>query len=332
MDIHAFAAHGPRHDLVPFTYTAAPLGPDQVTIRITHCGICQSDVHLLDEHLPGMSSYPFVGGHEIVGTVDELGGAVRHLAVGQRVGVGPYRGACLHCDACTHGSENLCAQKQLTVMGHHGGFADAIRVDASFAFPIPDEIPSAEAAPLLCAGLTVYAPLARTTPEMRIGIAGIGGLGHLAIQFAARRGNHVTVLSTTAGKEADARALGAHDFVVANDPASLARAAGRLDFLLITSFGATDWAATLGLLAPGGRACLVGSSMSPIGIPAALLIMGQQAIEGSAAGGRGAMRDMLAFAARHRIQPQLERMPWAKINEAVDRVRRGVARYRVVLE
>jgi uncharacterized zinc-type alcohol dehydrogenase-like protein len=332
LQIHAHAAHGPRHDLVPFTYTAEPLGADQITIRISHCGICQSDVHLLDDHYGGMTRFPFVGGHELVGTVAEVGPAVRHLAVGQRVGVGPYRGACLHCDLCSHGRDNLCAKKQLTVVGHHGGFADAIRVDAGFAFPIPDEIPSAEAAPLLCAGLTVYAPLSRTTPEMRVGVMGVGGLGHLAIQFAARRGNHVTVVSTTPSKEADARALGAHDFVVSTDAAAVARAAGRLDLLLITSFGAVDWASILGLLGPGGRACLVGSSLTPIGIPAAMLITGQQAIEGSAAGSRAAMRDMLAFAARHGVRPQIERMPWARINEAVERVRRGDARYRVVLE
>src|SRR5512139_2529524 len=218
MSFHAYAAHARKGPLVPFVYDPSPLGPHDVEIRITHCGICHSDVHLVDGDW-GVGSYPMVPGHEIVGTVAALGPEARHLETGQRVGVGWQRGACLGCDLCGTGDENLCPRNEATCVDHHGGFADRIRVDGRFAFPIPDALASENAAPLLCGGATVYSPLRRwVKPPMRVGVVGIGGLGHLALQFARAMGCEVTAISSSPDKAAEARGFGAHHFLATREP------------------------------------------------------------------------------------------------------------------
>ncbi len=330
--IRAFAASASQAPLSSMEYDPGPLGLREVRIDITHCGVCHSDISLIDDH-HGMAAFPVIAGHEIVGTVAAVGDAVEHLSVGQRVGVGPYRASCLHCHTCTSGRENLCPDRELTVLGHHGGFAEAIQVPAAFAFPIPDGLPSKFAAPLLCAGLTVYAPITRySTPESRVGVMGIGGLGHLAIQIASRRGAEVTVFSTSASKEAEARAFGAHHFVNVNDAEALAAAARSVDLLLSTTYAAVQWSTYLATLRPDGVLCNVGASMAPLDIPAALLTLDQLTIAGSAAGSRADMQSMLEFCARHEVAPQVESMPMSEINAALDRVRSREVRYRVVLE
>lgn len=330
--ILTYAAQAAKQPVQPLEYDPGALGPDEVRIDITHCGICASDVSMVDDEF-GMSTFPLVGGHEIVGTIAAVGGAVSHLTVGQRVGVGPYRAACLHCACCTGGRENLCQDKQLTIMGHHGGFANAIQLSAAFAFPLPDALASELAAPLLCAGLTVYAPIARhSSPTSRVGVIGMGGLGHLAIQIASRRGSEVTVFSTSPSKEEEAKRFGADHFINIKDPQELAGATGTIDLLLSTTYAAVQWSSYLPVLRPDGHLCNVGASMSPIDIPAAMLTLSQLTISGSAAGSRKDMIEMLAFCARHRIAPQIERMPMTEINAALDRVRNREARYRMVLE
>jgi uncharacterized zinc-type alcohol dehydrogenase-like protein len=330
--IHAYAAREVGGSLSRFDYTPPALGLGDVRIDVTHCGICHSDLHLIDNEL-GNTVFPFVPGHEIVGRVSAVGAGVTHLSVGQRVGVGPFRHACLHCALCANGQDNLCPHLQFTILGHHGGFANAIQVSASHAFAIPDALESALAAPLLCAGLTVYAPLrAHTDAATRVGVLGIGGLGHLAVQYARARGSEVTVFSTTAAKEEQARKLGADRFIVLNDPAALASAAGSIDFLLSTGFGAIEWMGLMSLLRPNGRLCIVGSSLAPLNVPAGLLIMSQHTISGSAAGSRADMMEMLEFSARRRIHPWIETLPLAEVNKGLARVRSGDVRYRLVLE
>ena len=254
MGFRAYAAHEEKGPLAPFVYEPAELGSNDVEIRISHCGICHSDVHLVDGDW-GASGYPMVPGHEIVGTVASAGPAVRHLAVGQRVGVGWQCGACLECEWCVSGQENLCAQEEATCVERPGGFAERIRVDGRFAFPIPDALRSEHAAPLLCGGVTVYAPLARfARPSLRVGVVGIGGLGHLALQFARAMGCEVTALSTNPAKRAEALAFGAHRFVAAGDSKALRAAAQSLDFVLSTAFLAQDWKGLLRMLRPERRA------------------------------------------------------------------------------
>lgn len=330
--ISAYAARGAGQTLESFSYDPGELGADEVRIKVTHCGICHSDVSLIDdEH--GMASFPVVAGHEVVGEVTAVGARVRHLAVGQRVGVGPLRDACLRCDLCARGLDNLCPERQFTILGHFGGFADAAQVPAAFAFPIPDALTSAAAAPLLCAGLTVYAPLARLSePGDHVGIMGIGGLGHLAIQIAHRRGSQVTVLSTSPGKEEEARRFGAHHFINVREPQALKEAAGTLDLLLSTTYANVKWSEYMPLLRPNGHLCNVGASMAVLDVPLGLLTLSQTSVSGSSAGSRADMQAMLAFCARHQVAPQVQSMPLSDINAALDRVRERKARYRIVVE
>ncbi len=331
MSFHAYAAHARKGPLVPFVYDPSPLGPHDVEIRITHCGICHSDVHLVDGDW-GVGSYPMVPGHEIVGTVAALGPEVRHLEAGQRVGVGWQRGACLSCESCAAGEENLCLRNEATCVDHHGGFADRIRLDGRFAFPMPEGLESESAAPLLCGGATVYSPLRRwVKPSMRVGVVGIGGLGHLALLFARAMGCDVTAISSSPDKEGAARSLGARRFLATREPKALASVAGTLDFVLSTVYVAQDWMGLLGALRPNGVLCFVGAPAEPLKLPIGALLGGQKTVTTSAIGGRSAIREMLDFAARHAIAARTHVQPLAKADAAFDEVRKGRARYRIVL-
>jgi uncharacterized zinc-type alcohol dehydrogenase-like protein len=331
MSFHAYAARSARGALQPFVYEPAALAPHDVEIRISHCGICHSDVHLVDGDWGG-GAFPMVPGHEIVGAVAALGPEVRHLEIGQRVGVGWQRGACLACDRCAVGDENLCAGSEATCVGHHGGFADRIRLDSRFAFPIPDPLPSESAAPLLCAGITVYSPLVRwVRPSMKVGVVGIGGLGHLGLQFARAMGCEVTALSASPDKEEEARAFGAHHFLAVREAGALRKAAGALDFVLSTVFLPQDWRGLIGALRPNGVLCLVGAPAEPLRLRVEALLDGQKTVTTSATGGRPAIRAMLAFAVRHAVAAKVQVRPLAEATAALDEVRRGLGRYRVVL-
>jgi uncharacterized zinc-type alcohol dehydrogenase-like protein len=331
MSFHAHAAHSKKSALKPFVYEPLPLGPHDVEIRISHCGICHSDVHLVDGDW-GMGSYPMVPGHEIVGAVTALGPEVRHLEAGARVGVGWQRGACLACDSCIAGDENLCAHNVATCVGNYGGFADRVRLDSRFAFPIPEGIASESAAPLLCGGATVYSPLRRwVKPSMRVGVVGIGGLGHLGLQFASAMGCEVTAISSTPDKEDEARSFGAHRFIATREAKALSSAASSLDFILSTVFATPDWDALLGALRPNGVLCLVGATSEPLSVQAFTLLGAQKTVTGSAIGGRPAIREMLAFAARHGVAAKTQVRPLAEADAALGDVRKGKARYRIVL-
>jgi uncharacterized zinc-type alcohol dehydrogenase-like protein len=331
VSFHAYAAHAKKGALVPFVYEPSPLGPHDVEIRISHCGICHSDVHLVDGDW-GVGTYPMVPGHEIVGTVAALGPEVRHLEAGQRVGVGWQRAACLSCDSCAVGEENLCARNEATCVDHHGGFADRIRLDGRFAFPIPDALASEKAAPLLCGGVTVYSPLRRwVKPSMKVGVVGIGGLGHLALRFARAMGCEVTAVSSSPDKEPEARSFGAHHFVATRDPKALRSAAGTLDFVLSTVFVSQDWRALLAALRPNGVLCFVGAPAEPLKLAVGALLDGQKAVTASAIGGRPAIREMLSFAARHGIAAKVQVRPLAEADVALAETRKGRARYRFVL-
>lgn len=331
MSIHAFAARTPKGKIEAFSYEPAPLGPHDIEIRISHCGICHSDVHQVDGDW-GIGTYPMVPGHEIVGSVAALGPEVVQFQAGDRVGVGWQRGACLSCEACGHGDENLCAANQATCVGHHGGFADRIRLDSRFAFPIPAALASEVAAPLLCGGVTVYSPLRRLArPSMRVGVVGIGGLGHLGLQFARAMGCEVTAISSTPDKQAEARSFGAHRFLATREPKALAAAAGSLDVILSTVFVSQDWMSLLTALRPNGTLCLLGIPGEPVTVHAGALVLAQKSLTGSVIGGRPAIREMLEMAARHGVAAKVQAHPLAEADAALDAVRRGRARYRVVL-
>jgi len=332
MSIACWAAFAAKEGLRPFQYEPKELGPREVEINVTHCGICHSDLHLIDNDW-GISTYPLVPGHEIIGTVSAVGTNVENLRAGRRVGVGWQCGACLDCDQCRRGEENLCLRNQPTCVGHYGGFGKSVRVDSRFAFPLPDGLESSTAAPLLGAGVTVFTPLRafEVTPVMRVGVIGIGGSGHLALQFARAFGCEVTAFSSTPAKEQEAREFGAHHFVVSGDSAAIAKAANSFDFLLSTTTADLDWIAYMNVLRPRGKLCLVGAAPKPLTLPAFAFIVGQKTVCGSSVGGRATMVEMLGFAARHGIKAQAELMPMSTANAAVAKVAGNQARYRMVL-
>jgi len=330
--IQGLAAHAAGAELLPFRYDPGQLGLQEVEIGISHCGICHSDIHLISNDW-GISQYPFIPGHEIIGTVTALGSAVRSLKVGQRVGLGWQSNSCGQCEWCTRGMENLCPESEGTCVHRHGGYADRVRANARFVIPIPDALPSEQAAPLLCGGITVYNPL-RTrgiNPSSRVGVVGIGGLGHIAIQFARVFGAEVTAFSTSAAKEDEARALGAHDFVNTRETKSMREVAGSLDFVLSTINADQDWGIYIQALRPTGTLCFVGVPPSPVVIQAFSLISGIRSITGSPIGSPCQIKEMLDVAARHGVKAKTECFPMAKANDAIEKVKKNKVRYRAVL-
>ena len=332
MAISCYAAFQPGEQLKPYSHQTGKLGDWEVEIQITHCGLCHSDIHLIDNDWQ-ISTYPLVPGHEIVGIVRQVGAQVTGVKGGDRVGVGWQCGSCLQCEWCIRGEEHCCTQSAATCVGRPGGFAEAIRVDGRFAHPIPAVLSSEEAAPLLCAGITVYSPLRYlgAQPGSRVAILGIGGLGHLAIQYAKAMGCEVTAISTTRDKEKEARTFGAHHFLLSSDKSEMQKAAGSFDFILSTVFAKLDWPLLMNLLRTRGTLCIVGAGADAIQIPSDVLLMGQKGIRGSIIGSRTTMQEMLRFSALHSVRPKIEVVPLSAVNEAIEKVRKNQARYRMVL-
>jgi alcohol/geraniol dehydrogenase (NADP+) len=303
-----------------------------VEIGITHCGICHSDLHLISNDW-GMSQYPFIPGHEIIGSVTAVGSQVQSLKTGQRVGLGWQSNSCGVCEWCTRGLENLCASSEATCVHRHGGYASRVRANARFVVKIPDALLSEQAAPLLCGGITVYNPMRDNgvNPTSRVGVVGIGGLGHLAIQFARVFGAEVTAFSTSAAKEEEARALGAHHFVNTRESKAMKEVAGTHDFILTTANADQDWGVYIQSLRPTGTLCFVGVPPSPVSVQAFPLIAGIRSITGSPIGSPHRIREMLDVAARHNVKATTESFPMAKANEAIEKVKKNKVRYRAVL-
>ena len=330
--IRGLAAHAAGAELLSFRYDPGELGPQEVEIAISHCGVCHSDLHLIANDW-GISQYPFIPGHEIVGTVAAVGSDVRMLKEGQRVGLGWQSNSCGECEWCTRGMENLCANSEATCVHRNGGYADRVRANARFVIPIPEALASEGAAPLLCGGITVYSPLRAhgVNPASRVGVVGIGGLGHLAIQFARVYGAHVTAFSTSADKEEEARALGAHHFVNSRESKHMKETAGTQDFILTTANADQDWATLIQALRPTGTLCFVGVPPSPVAIQVFPVISGKRTITGSPIGSPSGLREMLDVAARHGVKAQTEVFAMAKANEAIEKVKKSKVRYRAVL-
>jgi uncharacterized zinc-type alcohol dehydrogenase-like protein len=294
--------------------------------------VCRSDIHLIDNDW-GNSKYPFVPGHEIVGTVSAVGEDVKDRTAGERVGIGWQADSCGICEWCRQGDEHLCANSQGVCVGRNGGYADAVRVNSRFAIPVPEGLDSENAAPLLCGGITVYSPMRKhgVGPFSRVGVVGIGGLGHLGLQFAKAFGAEVTALSTSKDKEAEALELGATGFVNTRDTAELKKVAGSFDFLLSTVSADQDWQALVNSLRPKGTLCIVGVPPSPIALQAFPLISGQRSVAGSPIGSPRDLHEMLGVAARHGVKAITERFAMVKANDAIAKVKKGKVRYRAVL-
>lgn len=330
--INGFATHAAGAELLPYKYEPGDLKQNEVEIAVSHCGVCYSDIHLIDNDW-GISQYPFIPGHEIVGKITATGATVLGFNVGDRVGVGWQANSCGHCEWCLQGAENLCADSQGTCVHRHGGYAERVRVNSRFVVAIPDALDSERAAPLLCGGITVYNPF-RThgiNPSSRVGIVGIGGLGHLALQFAHTFGAEVTAFSASPAKESEARSLGAHQFVNTRESKTLKKLAGYFDFILSTINADQDWNAYVNALRPRGTLCFVGAPAGPLSVSAMPLVFGQRVITGSPIGSPRMLVEMLDVAARHKVQAMTEAFPMAKVNDAVIKVKKNNVRYRAVL-
>jgi len=331
--IHAYAAHEPAGKLEPFEYVPGDLAPGQVEIDVLSCGICHSDLSMLDNQWE-MASFPLVPGHEVVGKVAAVGDGVTNVAVGDTVGLGWYSGSCLGCYRCMSGDHNLCAGAEGTIVGRHGGFGDTVRCQAEWAIPLPEELDVAKAGPLFCGGITVFNPIVQfdVRPTDRVGVIGIGGLGHMAVQFLSKWGCDITAFTSTDAKADEAQKLGAHRVVNSRDPVQLEAVAGSFDFILSTVNVDLDWASYLAALGPRGRLHSVGAVPSPIPVPAFGIIPGQKSVSGSPLGSPATIATMLEFCARHGIEAVTEHFPMSQVNDAMEHLRAGKARYRIVLD
>lgn len=334
MNVHALAAHAPGESLRPFEYETGPMNGHDCLIRVAACGLCHSDIHVVDNDWGG-PTYPMVPGHEAVGLVVEAGPLVTHLKIGDRVGVGWQSGACLHCLDCLRGNAQMCeVDQRATIIQQYGGFGDHMTVDARFAFPVPEGISTKAAGPLLCAGITVYSGLRHAGMKggQEIGVIGIGGLGHLAVQFAAKLGNRVTVFTSSPDKAEFAARLGASEAVVTGRDGGVTEKPSRpLDIILDTVAAAKDYNAYLSCLASDGVFNLVGVPSEPISLSVFSFQEKRRRIMGSPIGSPAEIMEMLALAERYSITPLVETFPFERANEAIQRVRDNRGRYRAVL-
>ena len=338
----AYAATSARAPLAPFTIERRPPGPQDVLIDILYCGVCHSDIHQARGEW-GNSSFPMVPGHEIVGRVQEVGSKVTKLKVGDLAGVGCIVDSCRNCPPCRAGMEQFCNNgAAMTYNGTemdrktptYGGYSTRVVVTEHFVMKIPAGLDPAGAAPLLCAGITTYSPLKRWNVKKgdQVGVVGLGGLGHMAVKLASSMGAEVTMLSTSASKEADARKLGASGFALTKDESTFKKLAGKFDFIIDTVSANHDINDYLGLLRPRGTMVLVGVPTEPAPIGAMSLLWGNKVLAGSAIGGMAETQEMLDYCAQHKIVSDIEMIPIQKINEAYERTIKSDVRYRFVID
>lgn len=329
---NSFAATEAGGTLKPYSYDPGPMKADEVEIKVISCGLCHSDLSMINNDWRS-SQYPLIPGHEVIGEITAVGQSVSHLSAGQTVGVGWTSHSCQHCSPCLSGRQQRCATGTSTIAGH-GGFADRIRVQHIWAVPLPEGIDAASAGPLFCGGITVFAPFVDfdLKPTDRVGVIGIGGLGHLAIQFANAWGCEVTAFTSSMDKEDELRELGAHRIVNSRDKDAIKAERGRFDFVLTTVNVSLPWPLFMRALRPNGKLITVGMVQEPMGIPAGMMIGGQKIVSGSDTGPPDMVAKMLEFCVRHDIKPMIETFPMDQCNEALERLHSGKARYRIVLE
>jgi uncharacterized zinc-type alcohol dehydrogenase-like protein len=337
-----YAAQSPTSPLTPFSFERRALRPNDVALDIHYCGICHSDLHQArnDWHF---STYPLVPGHEIVGRVTAIGSKVQTFKVGDPVAVGCIVDSCMECDQCRKGEEQLCRQgvtqtyngrDRLTNEPTYGGYSKNLVVREEFLLRVPEGLDLARAAPLLCAGITTYSPLRtwNAGPGSRVGVIGLGGLGHMAVKLAVGMGADVSVLSRTRDKEADALALGAARLLVSSDTAAMTKAASTFDLIIDTVPVKHDLNPYMPLLDVDGTLVLVGQ-IGPLNeLSSVPLILGRRRVSGSPIGGIAETQEMLDFCAQKNILPDCEMVRMDEINHAFDRLERADVRYRFVID
>jgi alcohol dehydrogenase (NADP+) len=341
----AFGATSPSSPLAAMSIPRRDPTPRDVQIEILFCGICHSDLHTVrDEWSSFMPTvYPAVVGHEIVGRVTKVGSAVKEHKPGDVVAVGCLVGSDRTCPQCQANLENLCAQGVFTYNAPdqhgtapvtYGGYSGSIVVDEHFVLRVPANLNLAGVAPLLCAGITTYSPLKRAGvgKGKKVGIAGLGGLGHMGVKFSRAFGAHTVAITTTPGKAADALRLGAHEVLISRNPDELAKHAGSFDFILDTISADHDINAYLNLLGHDGNLTLVGAPAKPMSVSAFSLIFGRRSLSGSLIGGIAETREMLEFCGRHNITSDVEVIPIQKVNEAYARLLKSDVKYRFCID
>lgn len=331
--IKAYAATEAGGELKPFEYDPGPLADHDVEIDVEYCGICHSDLSMLNNEW-GITQYPFVPGHEVAGKISAVGKHVSKFNVGDRVGLGWHAGYCNDCQTCTEGDHNLCSSAQGTIIGRHGGFADKVRAQATSVVALPEGLDTEQAGPLFCGGITVYNPMVQfdVKPTARVGVVGIGGLGHLALQFLNAWGCEVTAFTSSEAKRQEALELGAHHTLDSRDSEALKAAAGSFDLILSTVNVSLDWNGYINTLKPRGRLHLVGAVLEPVAVSVFALMGGQRSISSSPVGSPAVIAQMLDFAERHDIAPKVEVFDMADVNKAIEHLENGSPRYRVVLK
>jgi uncharacterized zinc-type alcohol dehydrogenase-like protein len=341
MRVNAYAAPAAGQPLAPTVIERRAVGPDDVLIQIEFAGICHSDIHTVNGDW-GPQPFPVVPGHEIVGVVTEVGSDVTRHRVGDRVGVGCMVSSCGECANCRRGDEQYCENGMVGTYAAtdrdgtttQGGYSTHVVVDASYVLSVPEGIDPAAAAPLLCAGITTYAPLRRwgAGPGRKVAIVGLGGLGHMAVKIAHALGAEVTVLSQSLKKQEDGLRLGADEYHATSDPSIFEQLAGRFDLIINTVSARIDLDAYLGLLAVDGTLVNVGAPAEPLSVNVFSLIGARRSFAGSMIGGIALTQEMLDFCAEHGIGAEVEVIAADQVNEAYERVLASDVRYRFVID
>ncbi|KAL3527470.1 hypothetical protein ACH5RR_012126 [Cinchona calisaya] len=338
----AWAARDKSGVLSPFNFSRRATDGHDVQLKVLYCGICHSDLHMIKNEW-GFTEYPIVPGHEIAGVVTEVGRKVQKFNIGDKVGVGCLVGSCRNCNKCAKDLENYCPAQILTYGSPYtdgtptyGGYSDIIVVDEHFAIRWPENFPLDAGCPLLCAGISTYSPLKYfelNKPGIHIGVVGLGGLGHVAVKFAKAFGAKVTVISTSAGKKQEAiEKLGADSFLLSGDPEQMQAAVGTMDGIIDTVSAVHSILPLIDLLASDGKLIAVGIPEKPLELPISSLCMGRKIVGGSTIGGLKETQEMIDFAAKHNILPDVEIVPIDYVNTAMERLARGDVKYRFVID
>ncbi|MGB5618848.1 MAG: NAD(P)-dependent alcohol dehydrogenase [Desulfobacterales bacterium] len=331
--VNAYAALEQGGELTPFSYDMSPPVGDEVIMEVKYCGICHTDTSMINNEW-GVSQYPLVAGHEVIGRVLEVGEHVKRLKTGEWVGLGFHSGYDLSCPHCLSGDHNLSPSAEGTIMGRHGGFADKVKAREAAIRQLPEGMDYQSVGPLFCAGVTVFNPLLQydTKPTDRVAVIGIGGLGHLALQFYSAWGCDVTAFTSPGPKQEEALQLGADHTLNSRDPEEISKVASQFDLVVSTVGAPLDWNKIVTTLKPKGRLHLLGVLTKPLDLDLQTIMTRQLEISSSLVGSPSTIDKMIEFACRHDIKPQIEIFSFEQINKAIARMESGEARYRVVLE
>ncbi|KAH9315034.1 hypothetical protein KI387_023661 [Taxus chinensis] len=340
--VTGWAARDSSGHLSPYNYTLRNAGPHDVVLRVIYCGICHTDLHQIKNDL-GISQYPLVPGHEVVGIVTEIGKEVEKFKIGEHVGVGCIVGSCKSCNACGEKMEQYCSKRIWTYNDvfpdgrpTRGGFSSSMVVDQMFVVHIPENLPLEQAAPLLCAGVTVYSPMkhfAMTDPSKRCGILGLGGVGHIGVKIAKAFGLHVTVISSSDSKRREAlEVLGADEYIVSKDTTQMQAATGSLDCILDTIPGWHPLEPYISLLKINGKLIMLGVSKEPFTFPSNRLVLGRKSIAGSFIGSMEETQETLNLCAEKQVACQIEIVGMEYLNTAMERLDKNDVRYRFVVD